>query len=302
LINTLLRHRHLFKMQLRPDVFDENSSILEFRAGAERMSKALARLPEGITAVSAPTGAISAAWLTVPDSPEAAVVLYMHGGGYVSGKVANHRAIVAKLVKQHRLRTLLFDYRLAPEHPYPAALEDSVAAYRWLLGEGYAPENIALMGDSAGGGLTLATLLGLRARGLPLPGAAVALSPWTDLTCAGESYRSKARVCLSPQGSWTAFSAAYAGNTDPAHPEISPLHGDLHGLPPLLLIAGEDEVLRDDAIAFAEKARAAGTAVSLRIEPGMVHCYPLLAPLFPEAETAVAQVSAFLHKHLPTAG
>jgi monoterpene epsilon-lactone hydrolase len=167
-----------------------------------------------------------------------------------------------------------------------------------LLAQGVSSCNIVFVGDSAGGGLALATLLALRDKGIPLPGAAVALSPWTDLRCTGESYRSNARKCLAPEGTWTAFSKHYVGDHDPGAPLVSPLHGDLHGLPPMLIVAGGDEILRDDATGFADKARAAGVDVTLRVGKGMFHCYPVCAPLFPEATRAMGEICAFINRHV----
>ena len=197
------------------------------------------------------------------------MILYFHGGGYVSGTCNSHRAITAKFVKGSRIGALLFEYRLAPEHPYPAALEDSLQAYHWLIKQNVAPDQIAFVGDSAGGGLCLAALLALRDQGAPLPAAAVAYSPVTDLTCSGESYRTKAKACLSPAGMAAALAKHYAGSTDCTLPYISPLYGELQELPPLLIYAGEDETLRDDSVYFAAKAKAAGVDVTLRIGEGM---------------------------------
>lgn len=187
---------------------------------------------------------------------------------------------------------------MAPEHPFLAALEDSVRAYQWLLGQGVLPSKIVLMGDSAGGGLCLATLLVLRDKGIPLPSAAVAISPWTDLACSGASYLSNRKKCFSPDGTWTAFSKHYAGGHDPKLPWISPLYGNMHGLPPMLIYAGGDEILRDDAVSFADKAKAAGGQVTLRVVEGMFHCFPVCAPLFPEATQAFDEICAFVKSHL----
>lgn len=295
LLNFALRNRHWLHLRLRPDRIDWDTSITDFRQEAEKMNRVLAKLPKGVTSEAVADGEVAAEFITPPGASTDKVILYTHGGGYVSGSVQDHRSIVGKVAKNCGVRVFLFDYRLAPEHPYPAALDDSVAAYRWLLAHGFTPDHIMIMGESAGGGLCLATLLALRDQELPLPAAAIAISPWTDLKCTGESYRTKAKVCLSPTGSWTVFSKYYVGDNDPMLPGISPLYGDLHGLPPLLIQAGDDEVLRDDAIQFAEKAQAAGVDVTLRVEKRMVHCYPLLAPLFPEATEAMDEICAFVH-------
>ncbi len=267
---------------------------MTFRKQAEKGAKMFGKVPAGISVVHRMIGDMEAEWI-IPQQPRAGkAVLYFHGGGYVSGDSRGHRAHVAKVVKGTGIPALLFTYRLAPEHPFPAAVEDALKAWEYLLDEGYDPQQTAFMGDSAGGGLCLATLLAIKQKHLPLPAAAVALSPWTDLKCTGESYRTKAGVCLSPQDSWTVFSSYYAAKEDPANPLISPLYGDLSALPPIMLFAGGDEVLRDDAIRFAEKARQAGTEVHLEIGEKLFHCYPITSPLFPEARQAMLKLCGFI--------
>ncbi len=225
------------------------------------------------------------------------VILYTHGGGYVSGSCADHRMHVAKFVKDTGVGALLYEYRLAPEHPFPAAIEDTLVAYRWLLDQGVTAENILIVGESAGGGLCLATLVALRDQGLPMPAAGVALSPWTDLTLSGDSYRTNAKKDISIQGSWTVWSRYYAGDTPRTHPWLSPLYGNLAGLPPVLIVVGTAEILLDDARAFARKAKEAGTDVTLGEWDGMVHCFPLFAPLIPEATEAWDQICAFIRQY-----
>lgn len=298
LFNFALRNRHFLHFRLKPDTIDWNTSIAEFRQEAEKRNRVLAKLPDGVRSEPVSDDEVTAEFIVPAGAPADKVILYTHGGGYVSGSIQDHRSIVSKLAVNCGVRIFLFDYRLAPEHPYPAALDDSVAAYRWLLAQEFTPANMMMMGESAGGGLCLATLLALRDEGLPLPAAVIAISPWTDLKCTGTSYQTKAKVCLSPPGSWPVFSKYYAWNNDPGLPGISPLYGDLNGLPPLLIQAGDDEVMRDDAIRFAKKAQAAGVDVTLRIGKGMVHCYPLLAPLFPEATEAMDEICTFVNRHL----
>jgi acetyl esterase/lipase len=207
---------------------------------------------------------------------------------------------VAKLVKRCGVAALLYEYRLAPEHPYPAALEDTVTTYQWLLEQGYRPDRTLFVGESAGAGLELAALLALRDRGIPLPSAVVSMSPVTDLTLSGESHRINARSCLSPPGMAEVCAKAYAGEQDPVLPYISPLFGDLQGLPPLFITAGGSEILRDDAIRFADKASKSGVETRLLVGEGMMHCYPLMAPFFPEATRAMDEITQFIHQHLPS--
>ncbi len=226
-------------------------------------------------------------------------ILYFHGGGYATGSIAAHRGIVAKFVRAAGVPALLFDYRLAPEHPFPAAVDDAVAAYRYLLAQGVEAAHIVFIGDSAGGGLALATLLALRVQGLPLPVGAAVMSPWTDVTNSGASWVSNAQADpLTWKESQVVFAAYYAGEHDPADPLISPLFGDLHGLPPLLIYVGGDETLLDDSTRFAAKAQAAGVQVTLHIGAGLFHCYPACAPLFPEATQALAEIGQFVRERV----
>ena len=191
-------------------------------------------LPEGLQVSAFDLAGMHAEWLIPAGANREKVILYTIGGGYISGTCSDHRTLVAKVAQTSGFAILMFDHRLAPEHPYPAALEDSLKAYRWLLDQGVEPENILIMGESAGGGLCLATLLAVRDKGLPLPVAGVALSPWTDLKLTGESYHTQAKVCISPPGMSRVCSKYYYGDHDPTEPWISPLYGDLHGLPPLV--------------------------------------------------------------------
>ena len=304
LVNFALRNRHLLKFHLRRETWDWATSIPAFREACEK-GAAKTRLPAGIdvspVAIEGLPASLAAEWIRLSGASEKMqydpVIFYTHGGGYVSGSCSDHRGFVAKFVQGSGVSALLYEYRLAPEHPYPAALEDTLTAYRWLLNQGTPPARIVIAGESAGGGLCLATLLALRDQGTPLPAAAVALSPWTDLKLTGESVRTRARVAIDPPGMSTVCSKYYAGDHDPGLPWISPLYGDLHGLPPLLICVGNDEMGRDDSTRFAEKATAAGVNVTLRIGEGMVHCYPLFAPLFPEATEAMQAIGAFITAH-----
>jgi acetyl esterase/lipase len=293
-----MKNSHLLKFRLKPEIWNENTSIPAFRQFCEQQNGRMAKLPEGVEVTPLRVAGMYAEWLTPQEAAEDRVILYTIGGGYVSGSCNDHRSLVAKIARGSGVRVLLFEHRLAPEHPYPAALEDAVSAYRWLLDGGYSPDKIMIVGESAGGGLCLAALLAIRDLGLPLPCAAAALSPWTDLKLTGDSYRTRARVCLSPPGMSAVCSKYYVGQHDPALPWISPLYGDLHGLPSLLIQVGEYETMLDDSTRFAEKAQAAGVDVTLTVGEAMVHCYPLLAPLFPEATQAMDQLCGFIREQL----
>ncbi len=294
----VLRRRHWLRLRRSPEAFDATTSITAFRERAERMAGMLARLPEGVEASPVEAGGVAAEWVRRRGGAEAPVILYVHGGGYVSGSCRDHRAMVAKFVLGCEVGVLQYDYRLAPEHPFPAAVEDSVAVYRWLLEQGHSPSRVAVVGESAGGGLALALLLALKERGLPQPAAAVAMSPWTDLACTGDSYRTRAGVCLSPPGSWEVFSAHYLGGADAKNPLASPLYGALEGLPPLFITVGGDEILLDDGRRFGERARAAGVEVVLEVGEGLLHCYPLLPSFLPESRAALERIFRFVKAHL----
>ncbi len=236
---------------------------------------------------------IASEWLSLPEA-DSGVMLYLHGGAYNLGSVKASRDLIARLVAATKHKALALDYRLAPENPFPAALEDAVAAYRWLLAEGTAPSRILLAGDSAGGGLAVAALVALRDAGLPLPAGAICLSPWVDLTLSGKSIHSKAASDpILDAASLARYAAAYAAGAPLASPLVSPLFADLHGLPPLLVQAGTEEILLDDAIRLAERAAQAGVLVTLETWEGLFHVFPLLAFL-PETRQALQQAGAFV--------
>ena len=294
----VLRNRHLLHGQLKPRaMIDWNTSIDDFRRDVDKSSRLFGKVPDGIEVSSVDIDGLPAEWIVPTGVAKDKVILYFHGGGYVSGNCRAHRMHVAKIVKRSNIGALLFEYRLAPERPFPSAVYDSLKAYMYLLDQGVAPGRIAFMGDSAGGGLCLATLLALKDQKIPLPSAAVALSPWTDLACAGDTYTTNLDVePLAPTESWTVFSHYYVGvNNDPQNPYISPLYGDLLGLPPILIYVGEYEVMLSDSIRFAEKAENAGVDVTLHVGKGLFHCYPVCAPLFPEATQAMEEISDFLN-------
>ncbi len=241
---------------------------------------------------------VPAAWVQREGARQDHVVLYLHGGGYVVGSIRTHQTLAAYLSRAADARVLLIDYRLAPEHPFPAAVEDAVRAYRWLLGQGIAPERTAVAGDSAGGGLTVATLLALEEADQPLPRAAACLSPWLDLTMSGETIETLAdRDPVVRRPDLHFMAKAYLRGADPKTPTASPLFGDLAGLPPILIQVGTDEVLLDDARRFAEKAREAGVSVELDVWQDMIHVWQAAAGFVPESWKAIRRIGAFLKKH-----
>ena len=269
-------------------------TIAERRAQYERAERVFPTPPDvKVELVTAPER--PAEWLTPPGARTDAVVLYLHGGGYVIGSTRSHRHLAAAIARAAGTRALPLDYRLAPEHPFPAALEDAVGAYQWLLGQGIAPTRVVVAGDSAGGGLTMATLLALRDRGLPRPAGGVCISPWVDLTNSAASYTAKAAVDpIVTLDSIALLTQAYIGTGDPKQPLVSPLYADLQGLPPLLIHVGSDEVLLDDALGLGARAQAAGVDVTVREWPSMIHVWHWFLSMLDEAEQAVAEIGAFV--------
>lgn len=236
---------------------------------------------------------LRATWLEPPDAgPQ--VLLYLHGGGYVFGSLRTHGNLIGALARASRARTFALEYRLAPEHPAPAAIEDAVLAYTHLLSEGVAPERIVVSGDSAGGGLTLTLMLALRARGLPLPTAAVPISPWVDLACSGESFATNAELDFVGIEHCRLAAQSFLGDKDPSSPELSPLFADLSGLPPLLVHAGGRETLVDQIRAFVERAREASLDVTYAEYPEMVHVWHLHRGVTPEAQQAIDEIGRFV--------
>lgn len=229
-----------------------------------------------------------------PDS-NARTILYLHGGAYMFCSPQTHRPLTLALAQHSDARLFAPDYRLAPEHPFPAALDDAVAAYRHLLGQGVRPESLILAGDSAGGGLALATLLALKQADEPMPAGAVLFSPWTDLAATGESIRSNTGWDVLVHGRSVAKGALYyLGDTDPRNPLASPLYGDLAGLPPLLVQASTSEVLRDDSTRLAERARAAGVEAEITLWQGLPHVWQFFTPFLPEADAALTEAAEFI--------
>ncbi|MCP4615737.1 MAG: alpha/beta hydrolase [Bradyrhizobium sp.] len=244
-------------------------------------------------------GGVDGEWIVPADASGDKAILYFHGGGFRLGSVASHRDLIARIAEASGCRVLGINYRLAPEHRFPAALADTLAAYGWMRKQGFAAEDIALAGDSAGGNLVLTTMLSLRDRSEPLPAAGVMMSPWTDLAATGASYQTRAEADPIHQRSMIlALAKGYLGEVgDARDPLASPLYADLSRLPPLLIQAGDRETVRDDATVLAEKARAAGVDVELQVWDGMIHVFQMF-PEIPQAQEAVAVAAAFLRQHL----
>ena len=243
-------------------------------------------------------GTRGAEFVAMPGADPGPVILYLHGGGYRIGSPRSHRGLAAALAGAAGCRVLTLDYRLAPEHPFPAAVEDSCAAYAWLRGQ--VPRcQVAMAGDSAGAGLALATLLAARDAGIPLPAAAVLMSPWTDLTASGPSYQERADADpLNQRAALLAMARGYLCGADPADPMASPVFGDLRGLPPLLLQVGSREIVHSDAATLAARAQAASVPAEFQEWPGMVHVFQQFPAELPQADQALAAAGRFLRRHL----
>jgi epsilon-lactone hydrolase len=266
---------------------------------AEKRSAMRVSLPAGIIREVVSADGVPCEWLIPQNSPKDQVLLYLHGGGFVYGLTSVHRQMVAHLARKIDIRVLMVDYRLAPDHPFPAALDDCVTAYRWLLKQGFSAQNIVVAGDSAGGNLTITTLMKLRDSGDPLPVAAACLSPVADLTERDETFRGVHDPLLHPKAS-RIYRTSYVAHNDARDPLISPAFGDWHGLPPLLVHAGEDEMLRGDAVRIEELAKTAGVDVRLEIYPRMWHVWQLYLML-PEAVQSLDDIGQFLKSHLAIA-
>ncbi len=264
------------------------------------MEEALAALPpvEGVSTTPVKVGSIAAEWSQVPGAPQDRVLLYLHGGGYCAGSLKTHGTLVAQIAKSFKGRVLAIDYRLGPENKYPAAIDDAVAAYRFVLDQGIKPSHIAIAGDSAGGGLTVATLLALRDKKIPLPAAAWPISPWVDLEVRGSTVKTKAESDLIVDADGlNNYAKAYAGARR-GEPLASPVNANLAGLPPLLIHVGSAEVLLDDSIRLAQKAGAADVDVKLEIWPHMPHVWHIFAPMLSEGRDAIAGATTWLNARL----
>jgi acetyl esterase/lipase len=260
----------------------------------EKFNRLTARIPQDILFEAASADGVPVEWVSDSQSRPEHVILYFHGGAYYAGSINTHRGFAAQFVKATGFRVLLVDYRLAPANPYPAAVEDATTAYRWLLAQGYSPSKIIVAGDSAGGGLSLATLVNLRDAGELLPAGAVCISPWTDLALKGKSMELNAQIdFICPPQMLEAAAPRYFGAHDPQEPLISPLYADLSGLPPILIHVGTEETLLDDATRLAEAAQKAGVDVDLQIWPDMFHIF-VLVDYLPEAQAAMSIITKFV--------
>jgi epsilon-lactone hydrolase len=253
--------------------------------------------PRDISYESVDAGGVKAEWFRAYGCDESRVLLYLHGGGYSIGSIDSHRDPVSRLCKAAGVRGLVVDYRLAPEHPFPSQLEDAVAAYRWLLDSGVDPARVVVAGESAGGALTLSMLVALRDARVTLPSAAIVVSPWVDLEMRGESIAANARYDYLSRAVLRDYVGRFVARHDVRNPLAAPIHADLRGLPPLLVLAGGAEVLLDDARGIAARARGAGVDVTLEIEADMIHAWPLFGRAFESSQAALQRMANFANQH-----
>ena len=273
------------------------TTVEEFRVWYEQFTGQF-DLPEDAAFEQVGAGGVSAEWISTPGVAEDRVVMYLHGGGYMIGSMRTHRSPLSYLSRVSDARVLGLNYRLAPEHPFPAAVEDSVAAYRWLLSEGVSPRRIVIGGDSCGGGLTIATLVALKYFGYPLPAGGISHSGWTDLAHTGETFVTKAEVDpLIDKEMLEGMAAAYLGDRSRTTPLASPYYADLRGLPPLLVQVGTAEVLLDDSLRLADLAKEAGVDVTLEVWDDMPHVWQAFVSFLPEAREALEHCGEFVQKH-----
>ena len=273
------------------------TTVEEFRVWYERFTAPFG-VAEDAVFEQVGAGGVSAEWISTPGVSEDRVVMYLHGGGYMIGSMRTHRSPLSYLSRVSDARVLGLNYRLAPEHPFPAAVEDSVAGYRWLLAEGVSPDRIVIGGDSCGGGLTIATLVALKYFGDPLPAAAISHSGWTDLAHTGDSFVTRAEEDpLIDKEMLEGMAAAYLGDRSRTTPLASPYYADLRGLPPLLVQVGTAEVLLDDSLRLADRAKEVGVDVTLEVWDDMPHVWQAFASFLPEAREALGHCGEFVTKH-----
>ena len=288
----------LISFFLRRPVKKTMSNFVDPISLRARFSSSPKKLSSKIKTERLDVGAVPGSWLSKQNADASKVVLYLHGGGYVFGGYGSHCEIASEMAGLIGGRALLLEYRLAPEHPFPAAFEDTLASYRWLLDEGYKPEDIFVAGDSAGGGLSVALLLALKKVGLPLPKAVCLFSPWVDLTCASASIESNALSdCMLSPGALDRFKSHYLGGADPHDERASPIFGDLSGLPPTYVAVGSKEILLDDSRQLVKKIRSTGGSAELSIWRNMPHVFPILSSVIPEGRLVLKEFASFKDLH-----
>lgn len=277
--------------------------IEDIRAAMDRLGDRFSPAHDiAVEPVSA--GGVPAEWVRAPGVSDERTVLFTHGGGYCIGSPRTHRDLIGRLSRASGARFLSIDYRLAPEHPFPAAVEDAVKAYEWLIAQGVVPAQLALCGDSAGGGLALALIVALRERGRPLPATVACISPLTDLAYTGETLTmNEALDPISRRDTSAALARRYLGGQDVArNPLASPLYANFKGFPPLQILVGSHEILLDNSTRVAQRARAAGVDVEIEVWEGMVHIWPYFAAILPKGQEAIERMGGYLAARLGAGG
>ena len=278
--------------------FDQLEEVSSLREAMDAGASLGGKLPDKVAVVPQSIDDVAAEWVTIEGIDQNKVILYFHGGGYIVGTPDSYRDIAWRLGEMAGCRVLLVDYRLAPESPFPAAVEDATSAYRWLLDEGFAAENIALCGDSAGGGLSVATALNIKNLGLPQPACAMLMSPWVDLACTGDSHEyNDGKDCILTHRALEKMAAFYLGDRDRKAPLASPLYGDLSGLCPMMIHVGSTEVLYSASESLAECVTAAGGKAELEVWPKMPHVFPVFAARIPEGMAALKKMAVYFKRH-----
>jgi len=270
-------------------------SIKDYRKLTDQNSRFLPPIPKDVDVERFDADDISATWISPVDADRNKVILHFHGGGYVIGGINAYKMMCIPMAQTLNMKILLPDYRLAPEHQFPAALEDGLKIYRWLLEQGFKAKDIIISGDSAGGGLALATTLSLRDNNEPLPAGVICISPWVDLTLSGESHITNADtdVVLTTEV-LREWASAYTDESNWRNPLVSPIHADFHGFPPLFIQVNDDEILLDDTKALAQKAQANGVDVSLMVWHGLWHAWHTAGTMIPESKKTYEEIGQFL--------
>lgn len=277
----------------------ENLGWQEQRARFDQLADLMPKTADKYEVEPAQIGGVKGEWVRGAGARKDAALLYLHGGGYLIGSPKSHRHMMGALAVDSGLPIFVADYRLAPENPFPAAVDDALAAYKGLIDAGMQASRLAIAGDSAGGGLTLATLLAARDKRLAMPACAVAISPWCDLSQSSEAYRTRAkRDPIVSKDGLNAMASTYLNGADARTPLASPVFGDLNGLPPLLVQVGSEEVLHDDSMTLKARAEAAGVEISLESWGGMIHVWHIFHPILSEGRDAIARIGRYLKAHL----
>jgi len=289
--------RRVFKILEKRHEMEIKKRVAESRESLEKLAS-LVQLPDDVSLEHFNINGMKAVWIDTPQNNPENIILYLHGGGYMEGSLTSHQDLAMRIGKASKARVLVIDYRLAPEDPFPVPLNDAVSAYEWLISTQEAhPEKIIISGDSAGGGLTLATLLKLKQLNKKLPAAGICLSPWTDLAMEGDSVKTFATSAKFLKLYDLYFMASlYIEDNDPKNPFISPLYGDLSGFPPLLIHVGGEELILDDSLRLAERAKKAGVQVKLTVWDDMPHVFQAFADWAPEGREAIEKIGQFAQK------